>query len=637
MNKKRGQFFTMDAILAAGIIFAVIILVSTVYVSDPNKAHVVSLSQDMVRVFTNLKVSEVDNDYVKSLISSGAITKANNTILEQIGEFWAEGEMELARNFTSNITGSLIPERFGLGVYVDGEEIYLRDKDITRTLVSSRKMISGIEKEKPTEGFTSKVVLTGIESKTTNAYSYFGGYEGDGNLTKRLILPNNVIDIVNVTLEADIGGNFDLYINDIYSGSYAKGSAGGGEMQADKFAISESYYGNLRNGTNFFKIGFTSGRKFIAGGFLRARYTTSSINDTISSNGKTYWLPGIDGIINYYSSMYVPGNLNNMQVHLDFFNKYPIFFRIGNTTVYANTTNGSAIIDLSNSTLNNIFLSKGVSYNDLSLKTIPIRLGLNITQAAVGGNADVILITDVSGSMNWRLTSSSTGITRNCNDPNLYMFDTKRISLAKCLDKQFVDVILNISQGNTTNRIGLVSYSGIPSNTPTASVTTVMSTHDLSSNNVSLKNEINSYTADGATGICGAIRQARTILETQSNSSRKKFIVVMTDGLANVQCNPTNMLGTVGCIPRVCPGTWGCGWLYTCSNNYCFGGQQGCLQEECDDWVGNTASNNARDDACRAFNTTNATVFSIGFGPALWKKKINGIVFDETFVFPSDL
>jgi hypothetical protein len=559
MYKKRGQFFTIDAILAAGILLLVILLVSRSYISEPDKTQVSSMSQDTVRVFTNLKVNDLDNDYVKSLIDTQVITKENNTFLEQIGEFWAEGNIELAKNFTKNVTDILIPARFGLGVYVDGEEIYSRNKAVTRNLISSRKIISGIEKDKPTEGFTSKVVLTGIKSKTTNAYSYFGGYEGDGNLIKRLILPDDVISIVNATLEVDTGGDFDLYINKGYSGSYVKGSAGGGEMLADKFAINESYYGNLKNGTNFFTINFTSEKKFIAGGFLKVRYTTSEINDTVSDGSQTFWLPGIDGIINYYSSYYIPGTLNSMKIHLDFFSNYLTFLRIGNTTVYSNITNGSTTVDLDNSTLESIFTSNGVNYNDLSLKTVPIRLGLDLNGSILGGDVDVILITDVSGSMNWRLDNDGvTGVSRNCDDPNLYNSDTRRISLAMCLDKQFVDVVLNNSQGDTTNRIGLIAYSGVPNYFGTSDSVTIVSTHSLSSDNASLKAEIDTYTASGATGICGAIRQARLMLEQESNESRKKFIVVMADGLANVECDSADEDDTVGCLSRECPNTGFC-------------------------------------------------------------------------------
>ena len=228
------------------------------------------------------------------------------------------------------------------------------------------------------------------------------------------------------------------------------------------------------------------------------------------------------------------------------------------------------------------------------------------------GNADVILITDLSGSMDWRLDSDETGIERNCDDPLLYDSSTKRISLAKCLDKKFVDIVLNASN----NRVGLVGYSGKPNTIPTPNCNIIRSYHNLSTDNTSLKSQIEEYTPDGATGICGAIRQARIMLQQESNSSRQQFIVVMTDGLANVQCDPVNENQTTGCIPKICPGSsWLCViWPWFCDDDYCYS-VPGCVHQECGDWVGIRAGNDAVEDACRAHNYTNVTVYSIGFGP----------------------
>ena len=596
MAMKKAIFFTIDSLLASGIVIAAVLLVSNFYSVETQNANVNYASQDLIRVFSTMTVAEVDNGYVKTLIENGEITNMNDTILEQIGNFWAQDKIELAENFTKNLTEDIFPAAYGFSILVDGEEIYSRNIPVKRALVSSRKIITGIAKAKPTEGFTARVLLSGIKSKRTNAYVYFGGYEGDGKLTKKLVLPNDVIFFNSSYLEVDAGGNFNLYINNVFSGSYIKSSSGGGNMLADKWNLSNVYLANFRAGENIININFTSGSSYIAGGFLRVNYITSSYNDTQTSGYGKYWFPGIDGIINLYSSIYVPGTLNNMQVFLNYSSNYTTFLKLGNTTVYESNSNGTRI----NVTIDNSILASLLNYNSFNEKTVPVRLGLKDISLK-GGDADVILITDVSGSMNWRLDSTSTGITRTCNDPLLYDPSTKRISLAKCLDKQFIDVLLNYSLGNTT-RIGLVNYSGLPNSIPTASSIIIRGAHNLSYDNASLKRHIDGYGPAGATGICGSIRQARTMLEQQSNSSRRKFIVVMTDGIANVQCSLANEYSTTGCIPRTCP-----------DNSFCAGG--GCLQSQCGDWVSYRASNDSIQDACRAYNTTNATVYSIGFGP----------------------
>jgi len=597
-TKKKGVFFTIDALLASGILVLAVILVANFYFVEQRTINVQYASQDLVRVFSAMTVGQVDNDYVKALISNGDIKNLNNTIFEQIGDFWAEDKIQLAKNFTKNLTEGIIPSRYGFSVLVNGESVHSRNLPVKKSLVSSRKIISGIAKAKPTQGFTARVLLSEIKSKKTNAYVYFGGYEGDGNLTKTLVLPKDITSFNSSYLEVSAGGDFSLYINGAFSGIYTKGSAGGGNMLADKWNLSNAHLSNFRAGENKISINFTSGSSYIAGGFLKVAYTTSSYNDTQTYGSEKYLFPGIDGTINLYSSVYVPGALTNMNIFLNYSSNYTAFLRLGNTTVYEENPNGTVkAVTLSNSTLSAL-----IDYSLFYQKTIPLRLGLKDVSFLKKGNADVILITDASGSMDWRLDSSSTGVTRGCNDPLLYDPSTKRISLAKCLDKQFIEVLLNSSPGNTTNRIGLVAYSGLPNSIPTASSAIIRMNHSLTSDNVSLKSQIDSYTPSGATGVCGSIRDARAILEQQSNSLRQKYIIVMTDGIANVQCSLTDAYSTIGCIPNTCP-----------DNSFCAGG--GCLQSQCGDWVSYRASNDSIQDACRAYNTTNATVYSIGFGP----------------------
>lgn len=144
MHKKRGIFFTIDAILAAGIFLVLILLISNVYVSDTPTQQVRFYSQDTLRLFTELKINEVDSDYVRDLIGSGTITELNNTVLEQVGDFWAENDIDNAEGLMKNLTDALIPQNYGVGVYVDEEVIYARQRSIGRTLISSRKIISGV-------------------------------------------------------------------------------------------------------------------------------------------------------------------------------------------------------------------------------------------------------------------------------------------------------------------------------------------------------------------------------------------------------------------------------------------------------------------------------------------------------------
>lgn len=495
---KKAVFFTIDSLLASGIIIIAIMLVSNFYSAEQQKVNVNYASQDIVRVFSAMTVGEVNNDYIKSLISSGQITNINSTLIEQIGEFWASGNAELAMNFTKNLTEGIIPGNYGFKILVNDEEIYSRGIALKKSLVSSRRIVSGIAKAKPTQGFTGRVLLNGIKSKKTNAYVYFGGYEGDGNLTKKLILPNDVISFNSSYIEVDAGGNFNLYINGIFSGSYSKGSGGGGDRIADKWNISNAYLANFNAGENIITINFTSGSSYIAGGFLKAVYITSSYNDTNTAGYEKYFLPGIDGVINLYSSIYAPSEPNSMNISLHFLSQYQVYLTIGNTTVFESTPS----INEQTVLINNSNLSGALNYNSLSQKTTPLRLGLRSANITLPGKvSDSALITDRTSSM------SACDIAVNCtaglcdSDSSGGCHD-RRDNIAIKADKKFIDEVLKTSG----SKVALVGFG--------TDAAPACDFHDFSDDNVSLKYRIGSYSNEwcGNTCISCGIQAATELL-----------------------------------------------------------------------------------------------------------------------------
>ena len=484
MAVKKAVFFTIDSLLASGIVIIAILLVSNFYFAEHQRVNVNYASQDLVRVFSTMTVGEVNNDYVESLIVSGSIINIDNTILEQIGQFWADSNIELAKNFSKNITEEIIPPQYGFSILVDGEEIYSRNLPIKKSLVSSRKLISGIAKAKPVDGFTARVLLSGIKSKKTSSYVFFGGYEGDGNLTKTLILPKDIISFDEAYLEVDTGGNFTLIINnDPTPPSFIKGSAGGSNttdvVLADKWNIS-THKDKFKSGENNISINFTSVDRSIAGGFLKVAYTTESFNGTEIAGYKKEFFPGIDGVINLYSGAYFPVGLDNVSIFLRFLSKYPVYLTIGNSTVFESIgSSNEQTISLNSSNISGSLKDSTLSYSFLSGKTVPIRLGLK--PITVERGADSVLITDRTSGM------SKCDVLADCSETGLCDTSSpchrRRIDAAALSDKQFIQIVVN--QTNKNNRVGMVGF-GQDSNP-------VCDTHEFSNDNSSLINRTGYY------------------------------------------------------------------------------------------------------------------------------------------------
>ncbi|HII30236.1 TPA: VWA domain-containing protein [Candidatus Woesearchaeota archaeon] len=357
-------------------------------------------------------------------------------------------------------------------------------------------------------------------------------------------------------------------------------------MMADKWIINNTYLQNFNTGKNTITLNFSGGISYISGGYLRVGYKT--IARPYTASNMTFWLPGINGIINLYSAFYVPGNITGMNISLHYFSNYSIMMMIGNKTVFEDdNATGESYADVTNETLYSI-----LKYDELSMKSVPIRLGLkqiaNISTDT--GNADVVLITDLSGSMNWRLNSDNNGNTvTNCSSPSLYLSTTKRISLAKCLDKNFVAIVLN----TTGNRIALVGFAR-DANTYYRGLT----------DNLSLVTaDINSYpnSPSGGTCICCAINRAFNIIGSR-NASRQRFIIVMSDGIPTYKC-----VNNGDCTNGPYEGNLTTGYpLWAC----CGGGEDNCDDNQC--WQSTGSANYS---VRRAATELDAEVDSIGFGP----------------------
>lgn len=416
-GSRKGYFFTIDAIIASAIIISIILVSTNYYVEESTSADVNYLSNDLIVLLSELTVSEFSSTFVDELIAKGNITgdDFNNSVLEQIGRFWAEGKDELAENLTREVVELIMPQGYSYGLWIDQNETYNITKSDVHMLFSYKRMISGIERDKPVEGFSSTIYLDSIKNRLTSSFAYFGGFVGEGNITHRIELPanfSNTSNIREVVLEVDSGTDFLLRINGQDAGTYPKGSGGGQYMVPERWIVNSSYHSLFHNGTNNFSILFTklsenftaSGPKYIGGGYFKVTYFSDEISELgtyyISEDkaSKRYWFPGIDGFINLYSSVFIPGAVNSISARLHFNSTYEIFLKMGNVTIYSSETNGTVVINISNSTIVQAFNSSGINFWNIGLMSLPLRLGFEEVSKGIAPT-DIALVSDVSGSM----------------------------------------------------------------------------------------------------------------------------------------------------------------------------------------------------------------------------------------------
>ncbi len=546
-NTRKAILYTIDAILASVLLLGGLLLLLNHNPQDAKTDEVLFLSQDVLNVLSELRLSELNNSFIAAEIANGNITNINKSVLEQAGEYWALNETVKANELiSSTLNGTLDPSK-GLNMEIAGESLLYQNHSTRQEVVTSTRMISGISKGVPLTGASASAYLKKIRNKKTSSYFYFGGFVGQGNITAPLFLPGdfNSSRLVNATLKIETPGTFTFLVNgNACAGTYA-GIAD--TISAwDVSSCSDSFIA----GRNNISLQFISSlnTSYVSGGFLRVIYTTDVLNDNVSVGYTRYYFPEISGLINLYDSISAQGIIQNWTLNISFYNQYDTFLTLGNDTIF--------IAPGQNITQQVYFVEPNVTLAPLQ---IPLRLGIsnlsNISVVQTGLPADSFLITDVSGSMGdcvqyqnvtntycsyeykwgrWRYIRCIYPGTCNSDECHTqasqfrnyavfnqtsYSCNATKLDIAKAADALFVGVVLNAS---TLNNIGLVDFS-TSANTPT----------NLSNNAAALDNVISNYHAGGGTCTCCGVNRARDMVNISQN---KRFLVILSDGDPTYYC-----------------------------------------------------------------------------------------------------
>lgn len=153
--KKRGYFFIIDAILGLFIIVIGVFLITSSYVTVPQPAQVGLLSDDLLNFLSNTKINNLNNEYAGiggELWNQGKITDVDNSLLQQIGEFYAANNLDIADKFIQNVSYGIVPPQFNYEVVIDNVIVYpmvqtqehVNSKSKTELLLTSKKLTFGI-------------------------------------------------------------------------------------------------------------------------------------------------------------------------------------------------------------------------------------------------------------------------------------------------------------------------------------------------------------------------------------------------------------------------------------------------------------------------------------------------------------
>jgi len=149
MNKRGAYFFVIDAMIAASIIFVSLMIIFASYSLQPESNPTLRMAEDYATFLMNTSIRQFQGDYVQLLINNNNITDQDNTLLEQLTEFYylnSNGidKSQIMANFTQEISQGIIPDQRSFAVYLNNTLIYNRTSNAnintTKLLLSTKKI-----------------------------------------------------------------------------------------------------------------------------------------------------------------------------------------------------------------------------------------------------------------------------------------------------------------------------------------------------------------------------------------------------------------------------------------------------------------------------------------------------------------
>ena len=101
MKTNKSQIFFFDLIFSFVILVVSLGLFFTYFLVVNDNEDIHTLNREVLERFTTTNINALNNEEVREMFVRNEITNIQNTVAQQVAEFYYDGENELAQNLTS--------------------------------------------------------------------------------------------------------------------------------------------------------------------------------------------------------------------------------------------------------------------------------------------------------------------------------------------------------------------------------------------------------------------------------------------------------------------------------------------------------------------------------------------------------
>ncbi|MCJ7478574.1 MAG: hypothetical protein MUP63_00150 [Candidatus Nanohaloarchaeota archaeon QJJ-7] len=236
---RKGFYFSFDAIVALTLLgFTTVLLLwssaptqSTGDITTETFRKTNTLAEDSVQMASRSSLGQAfTQEEVEHYINDTELEKEDSekSVMDVISVLWASKDTEAAKNISKEFFDGIISDGYGYRVSISGDEdtlIFNSSRlNTSEALAKSQRIVSGVQKNQPQEGYLSRARAEQVDKNTTEVFEIpMGGSAVSGGTSNSLDLTRHfeldAEDIQNATLFLSIrtGGSdpnsIDVQVN----------------------------------------------------------------------------------------------------------------------------------------------------------------------------------------------------------------------------------------------------------------------------------------------------------------------------------------------------------------------------------------------------------------------------------------
>lgn len=121
--EKKSQIFMLDVVFSFVLILIAVSLSFNYYITGYQNADIYNLNKNVLGGFTNTRINSLNDDEIRVMFAMNKIKNIENTVAQQVIEFYEEGNVDYAENLTRIYVEDYVDKQMNFNITLENSSM----------------------------------------------------------------------------------------------------------------------------------------------------------------------------------------------------------------------------------------------------------------------------------------------------------------------------------------------------------------------------------------------------------------------------------------------------------------------------------------------------------------------------------